>query len=68
MFLVVFGVELEYTQWMASKRLNRVLARMAWMLLLAALGYLALAPLSTRANSPGDPEPTYLVVITYEGW
>jgi uncharacterized repeat protein (TIGR01451 family) len=68
MFLVVFGVKLEYTQWMASKRLNRVLARMAWVLLLAALGYLALAPLSTRANSPGDPEPTYLVVITYEGW
>jgi uncharacterized repeat protein (TIGR01451 family) len=68
MFLVVFGVELEYTQWMASKRLNRVLARMAWMLLLAALGYLALAPLSTMANSHGYPEPTYLVVITYEGW
>jgi hypothetical protein len=67
-FLVVFGAKLEYTQWMASKRLNRVLARMAWVLLLAALGYLALAPLRTRANSPGYPEPTYLVVITYEDW
>lgn len=53
---------------MACKRLNRFLACMAWALLLAALGYLALAPVSTRANSPGDPEPTYLVVITYEGW
>jgi uncharacterized repeat protein (TIGR01451 family) len=53
---------------MASKRLNRVLASMAWVLLLAALGYLALAPLSAKANSPGDAEPTYLVVITYESW
>jgi uncharacterized repeat protein (TIGR01451 family) len=68
MFPVVFGVKLEYTQRMASKRLNRVLARMACVLLLAALGYLALMPLSTSANSPGYSKPTYLVVITYEGW
>jgi uncharacterized repeat protein (TIGR01451 family) len=52
---------------MASEWLNRILGRMAGvLLLLAALGYLALAPLSAMADSSAYPEPTYLVMITYK--
>jgi uncharacterized repeat protein (TIGR01451 family) len=51
---------------MIPEWLGRILGRIAWVLLLAALGYLAMAPLIARANSSAYSEPTYLVVITYE--
>jgi uncharacterized repeat protein (TIGR01451 family) len=51
---------------MIPERLNRILARLAAVLLLAAMGYLAVAPLRASADSSAYPEPTCLVVITYE--
>jgi uncharacterized repeat protein (TIGR01451 family) len=49
-------------------RLNRALAVMTCALLLVAPGGLDLAPLRATASSSEYPEPSYLVVITYEDW
>jgi uncharacterized repeat protein (TIGR01451 family) len=48
--------------------LNRALAVMVCALLLAAPGGLDLTPLHAMASSSAYPEPSYLVVITYNDW
>jgi len=48
--------------------LRWTLAAIACLLLLAALSYLALAPLSARADSSQNLRPWVLVVIPYDDW
>jgi uncharacterized repeat protein (TIGR01451 family) len=51
-----------------TEPLDRALAVMVCALLLVASGGLDLTPLRAMAGSSESLEPSYLVVITYEGW
>ena len=53
---------------MTTERLNRALAVVVCALLLVASGSLDLTLLCAMADSSEYPEPSYLVVITYEDW